>query len=667
MELKKRRIQLFVTFIVLFSVAMGLTLWGAFGFDGTRSSQRFSVSIPESPDQSLVYFEYYPTPEAPDKGNRVCFLFTGYQTPIEMMEPVMMELTQAGYNVVMGDFRGEGRSGGELPMDWTKLIRDFDLFYEDVAQRHSDWNMSHVTVVGHSMAGFAVLNFGKNRPQVFNTIAIAPGAYLENVNRTAPKNLLIINGEFDQAIPQEETIDLFQQAVPGGKPGFLYGNPLNGTAKQYLIQSTGRHETECYNDFVLSHTITFIEMGYGYMEPGDIYLARQELRMTFVLSGMVLGVISILPLIMGVETYKKGPISSRIQVPEFKIVQKYMDVFDHWRESIEELIKNSQNLLTPKSKKVPKKENQLKSDVDYGTKPKDLVSTPEGLESSNVKIIDEQGQQIPLQNLLNQRKFNVWKFMKLWFSYLPHGIIISSAVFLVALFAIKNLYIHLQIVLIGYSGVISVFMMRHLYKQVYGEEFTLRKLLGYYWLKIKEDAKLFDVFKALFYAGVIYSVLIFGLGKSFVFPFPLNRRGYQAFFFFPLFFISYLFQTPIFLHYLQDNLREKYKGPLPMSIDQNPLIKAVITTVVCKFGLIYLVGLVLLFWGNFIMTILFLLTMIDLLVSILMVVNYYHNKSYFSVILFGALLATFVYLGFSGYHSGWESVFGSNSVFKWVR
>ncbi len=681
MELKEKRKQFAIGFIILYLISISLIYHAVFILDGTRVSHKYSAPIPENPSEEIVYFEYEPLMTAPDRGNKVAFLFAGYQTPVEMMSPIMMELTKTGYHVIMGDFRGEGRSGGELSMDWTKLIKDFDIMYNDVKSRHSDWNMTHVTVVGHSMAGFGVLLFGNQREYVWNTVAIAPGSYPEYVNSTDPKNMMIINGEFDQAIPNDSTINLFRKAVPNGEPGIFYGNPKNGTAKQYLIQNMGRHETECYNDFVLSHAMTFIEVGYGYLEKGDMYLAKQERRMNNTLFGTMVGLVSIIFMVLGMETFQVSKKSNEDQI-QYKLIERYRKIYSHWRKEISSKIKDLnlkkrvEKLTGLKIEQKAKKEKskttlnntelssakeEMKKQSDQGTsdKQKEKKTNRQSPKSDDEK-------EPSLKVSLSEKKFSYKKFLQRWFTYLPHGILISAILFLIVLFSMKNLYVHIQVILMGYSGFISLFMMGSLYKSVYGERLKITQLLGYYWLKLKQDLSLLDILKGCVYTVVTMSILILGIGNIYLFPFPLNHRAYQGFFYFPFFFLMYLFQAPVLLHYLTDNLSQKYKGPLTMNIQSNPLLKSLFTTLVSKFGLIYLVGFGLIFFDNYMISILFLITLVDLLVSFLMILNYYYNKSYIAVIIFGALLATFVYLAFSGYHNGVEALFGENSLAKWI-
>ena len=565
---------------------------------GKRESIRYIVPIPESTEGNLVYYEWEPLPTAPDREDKVVFLFAGFLAQQTMMYPMMQEFTKKGYHVITGDFRGHGESDGEFSMNWNVLLDDFLAIFDAVKNRHEDWNFTHVSVCGHSMGGFAALLIGNQVDAVWNTVAFAPATYAGNVNSTNPKNMLIVLGGQDQAFSVESTLSVFQRAVPEAITGKLYGDPLEGNAKKMVVAPWARHENELIDDYCLGQAISFVEMGYGYMNPGDDYLADQESRLEVIEIGLILGMLGICGLFFTINQLE-------LKKPENEILKKLYNTFIG----------------------------------DY--------FSPE-----DQKQLDDDLRPISKQAAVAQN------FIKDWIvAYLP-GTIAAAIMFGLSLFVIKDIFSNLQILILGIPGFTSLFLAIRNYKR----ERTNYQSFGQYISPLHHQFKREFSFTAITIGILMYGVslfiILFGFGQAYMFLFPMNQRALNLIILIPLIFIMYLILTWSYIYHLVDRLRDQgSKG----------FWKAVGIVLLTKPLGIYLISIIFLLLGNMFITILLMLSIIDILATLLLVVNYWFKKSYGAIMVWATLLISSTYLGYAGVINGWEIFFGTEyNAFYWI-
>ncbi|MCP4762646.1 MAG: alpha/beta hydrolase, partial [archaeon] len=208
---KKLNLFCLIMFIGMFTSSLVLTVYSNSIMDSEPIGEQYSIPINRPIGQSIVYHEWEPKISSIERDNRVCFLFAGFLASQEMMYPLMRELTGLGYHVITGDFQGHGYSGGLVSMNWSTLLDDFDLIYNDVFTRNPTWNSTHVAIAGHSMGGFAVTLFGSNRSYVHTTVAFAPATHPSVLSEGSINNYMLIIGELDELIPPASDWAFFQQ------------------------------------------------------------------------------------------------------------------------------------------------------------------------------------------------------------------------------------------------------------------------------------------------------------------------------------------------------------------------------------------------------------------------------------------------------------------------
>jgi pimeloyl-ACP methyl ester carboxylesterase len=181
-----------------------------------------------------------------------------------MMRLIALELAQNGFVVVPFDFRGHGQSGGNLSLSMTgffggnspssnsldPLVNDVLAIKSYLASR-GDVNMSNLGYIGYSMGGgpgFEILSHDND----FNAmVGIAPVPNADITNLTNPRNLLILVGGLDEAIPRSELEDVMANktgvAASAVEMGHLYGNFASGTAAEMVVDPYTDHLTAPYD------------------------------------------------------------------------------------------------------------------------------------------------------------------------------------------------------------------------------------------------------------------------------------------------------------------------------------------------------------------------------------------------------------------------------------
>ena len=140
---------------------------------------------------------FFGAPEARERKLPVVLLAHGFSANKGAMSFLARHLARAGYAVVTFDFRGHGHNGRPLGAgfgDSSGLREDLDaaLLYAST-QPHLD--PERIAVAGHSMGGFAVLDYASHNPGVNAVVAISAGAV--PTGPYTPANVLLLFASLD--------------------------------------------------------------------------------------------------------------------------------------------------------------------------------------------------------------------------------------------------------------------------------------------------------------------------------------------------------------------------------------------------------------------------------------------------------------------------------------
>ncbi|GAB4334138.1 MAG: alpha/beta fold hydrolase [Candidatus Abyssubacteria bacterium] len=128
----------------------------------------------------------------------------GFTADKEMMQSLAYTLVRDGFAVITFDFRGHGQNATDfdhnrLQEDMAHVVAFARNLNEDMPQSFGqgpkEVDTRRIALIGHSMGGGAVVNYGFRHPRIDATVPVA--GVFGPVSETHPKNLFIIYAEND--------------------------------------------------------------------------------------------------------------------------------------------------------------------------------------------------------------------------------------------------------------------------------------------------------------------------------------------------------------------------------------------------------------------------------------------------------------------------------------
>jgi len=242
----------------------------------------------------------------------VVVLAHGFAASTEMMSSLARRLTRSGYAVVTFDFRGHGRnprrmglvSGGRHPglrEDLSAVL----LF----ARTQKQFDPERVVVAGHSMGGFAVLDYASYDPGVAAVIGISGAA--PPSGPYSPPNVLLIWASGDP----ERLADLSRHTgarIAGLERLVLdetYGDVARGSAVRLTEVEGVGHVTILYSSEAARRIVDWLGQSVGPAAPQSG--SSRELRFLWSLIGMIAALVLFWPL-----ASLLAPFTSRVEMVE---------------------------------------------------------------------------------------------------------------------------------------------------------------------------------------------------------------------------------------------------------------------------------------------------------------------------------------------------------------
>lgn len=228
----------------------------------------------------------------------------GFAANIGMMKPMGYYLAQQGYRVVLFDFPGYGNS--RLKVNETSMYDTLELV-------SAGYGGDNYSLAGHSLGSYAVLDYGMSG---HGKAVIGLSSFFSDVNRTLPRNMLLIAGRSDMST----VVSSLPEAVANGtgvaspEPRTLYGNFSDGTARVYEYVDAN-HITILFNNDAWQDTLRWLDSTYGHARVPDPSLQGLSLSWAFVAIGAA--IVAFLPALYLLSRPAKdharppGPESSR--------------------------------------------------------------------------------------------------------------------------------------------------------------------------------------------------------------------------------------------------------------------------------------------------------------------------------------------------------------------
>lgn len=208
-------------------------------------------------------------PAERERGLPVLVLTHGFSGNKGMLSHLARQIARAGYAVVTLDYRGHGHNpnlfGTGMSPGASGLLADLDaaLLYAST-QQHYD--RERIAIAGHSMGGFAVLEYASRNPGLNAVIAISAGAVPSGPY--TPPNALLIFASRDPAGLRDGARDTAARFAGLDRLVLerTYGEPERGTGVRASEVGGADHITILYSEEAGRRIVDWLGETLG---PGD--------------------------------------------------------------------------------------------------------------------------------------------------------------------------------------------------------------------------------------------------------------------------------------------------------------------------------------------------------------------------------------------------------------
>jgi pimeloyl-ACP methyl ester carboxylesterase len=185
----------------------------------------------------------------------------GFAGSRQLMEAYALTLAHAGYVAVSFDFEGHGRN----PIPMTGDIASVDGTTQHLVRevgRVIDAALAlpgvdgRVALLGHSMASDIIVRQAISDARVQATIALS--MYSEAVTASAPRNLLIVSGEWETFLRQDALRNL-RLVDPAASEGETVGDPSKGAVRRAAIAPGVEHVGILYSATALQEARAWLD------------------------------------------------------------------------------------------------------------------------------------------------------------------------------------------------------------------------------------------------------------------------------------------------------------------------------------------------------------------------------------------------------------------------
>ncbi|WP_315782796.1 serine aminopeptidase domain-containing protein [Bradyrhizobium sp. SZCCHNR2011] len=212
----------------------------------------------------------------------------GFAGSRQFMEAYALTLAHAGYLAVSFDFEGHGRNPTPMSGDVTRVDGTTRKLMAEIG-RVTDAALAlpgadgRVALLGHSMASDIIVRQAIADPRISATVAIS--MFSEAVTASAPRNLLVITGEWEGALRRNALRNL-QLADPAAREGDTVGDPAAGNRRRAVVAPDVEHVSVLYSTTALREARDWLDQVFGRASTGPV--AATGGAIALLLAGIVL-------------------------------------------------------------------------------------------------------------------------------------------------------------------------------------------------------------------------------------------------------------------------------------------------------------------------------------------------------------------------------------------
>jgi len=210
----------------------------------------------------------------------------GFAGSQQLMQSFAITLARNGYLAVTFDFFGHGRNleplagdvtavdgATEMLVQQTRSIADFALDLPGAGDG--------LSVLGHSMASDIVVRYALRDDRVDATVAVS--MFSPAVTATAPRNLLVIVGEFEGMLI-EEALRVLKLVNESAEEGVTVGRFDDGSARRVVVADGVEHVGVLYSVESMAETVAWLNAVYGRESSG--YTASRGSAIALLIGGV---------------------------------------------------------------------------------------------------------------------------------------------------------------------------------------------------------------------------------------------------------------------------------------------------------------------------------------------------------------------------------------------
>jgi alpha-beta hydrolase superfamily lysophospholipase len=241
----------------------------------------------------------------------------GFAGSQRLMQGYATAIARAGYVAVTFDFLGHGRHPEPLTGSITEATGATQRLVAqlgDVVTAARPLGDGRLAVLGHSMATDVLVRFASATPGVDASIAVS--MFSPAVTATAPRNLLVITGEWEPML-EREALRAVGLGAPGGDAELAttYGDFAAGTARRAVSAPHTEHVSVLYSTAAMREAVEWLDRSFGRPTAGgpaarpavaSIPIATQGPWILLLLGGVTLFAWVVAPLLPRVAALPTG-------------------------------------------------------------------------------------------------------------------------------------------------------------------------------------------------------------------------------------------------------------------------------------------------------------------------------------------------------------------------
>lgn len=241
---------------ILALIAIAVSVWQ---LEGERRGLVIEA-LPGTGTTPATVYRLKGAPPAP-----VVIVSHGFAGSRQLMQASSLTLAQAGYVAVAFDYEGHGRnpvpmSGDVTSPEGTALLLMNETRRVTDAALAQPWADGRAAILGHSMGSYIAIRQANVDDRLAATVAVAMSS--DDVTPTGPRNLLIVNGEWEGRLI-EDGLDSLQMADPDAQFGDTVGDPASGTGRRAVLAPNVEHVGVIYAPTMLREARAWLDATFG--------------------------------------------------------------------------------------------------------------------------------------------------------------------------------------------------------------------------------------------------------------------------------------------------------------------------------------------------------------------------------------------------------------------